>query len=141
MTSRGRFNPRIPPITVKENATKELIWGDYPTKLKERLSKKPQKITVDCLKENALLILKFYELDIIEHVISQQVDSKALKTLLVRNEDREKIAPAKYRQEVSARVARSSHLGDNPFGDVELPDTMYKAVYAEDADTDDDPEE
>ena len=141
LTSRGRFNPRIPSISIRESTEDLMVWNDYPTKLKTRLSRKPQRITEDCLKENTLIILKFYEQDIIEHVLSQQVHSKALKTLLVRNGDRETKDPAKYKQSVSARLARSSHLGNNPFGDEKLGDSMYEEIYAEDAGSEDEPDE
>ena len=66
LSSGGRFNPRIPSISVRESTEDLMVWNDYPPKLKKRLSKKPQKITEDCLKENALIILKFYEQDMIE---------------------------------------------------------------------------
>ena len=65
---KGKFNPRIPTatISVERNVEEELVWADYPDNLRKRLNKKSQKITEDCLKENAEAILKFYEKDIID---------------------------------------------------------------------------
>ncbi len=46
------------------------------------MKNKAQTITVDCLQENAETILRFYEKDIVTHVLEGQIKSKALKLLL-----------------------------------------------------------
>ena len=91
---KGKFNPRIPTISVERNVEEELVWADYPDNLRRRLNKKSQKITEDCLKENAEAILKFYEKDIIEYVASQQIKSnKNVKRLIMRDHAKEKEDP------------------------------------------------
>ena len=51
--SKGKFNPRIPTQSAERNAQEEIIWADYPKNLRKRLERKAQKITEDCLRENA----------------------------------------------------------------------------------------
>ena len=58
LTSKGDFNPKLPILSVEETADVILVWSDCPKGLRTRLSKKKQLISVDCLKENALSILK-----------------------------------------------------------------------------------
>ena len=100
---RGKFNPRIPTISIERNVDEELVWADYPDNLKKRLSKKSQKITEDCLKENAEAILKFYEKDIIEYVASHQIKSdKTVKRLIMRDHAKEKEDPNRYAREAGA---------------------------------------
>ena len=88
-----------------------MVLADVPQKLVDRLAKKPQKIGPDCLFENAESILHFYEEDIVLHVVSQEVKDKRVYKLLQRGED-DVEGPADM-----ARIARSSYLGKNPFGD------------------------
>ena len=129
-SKRGKFNPRIPTLSVERNAEEELVWADYPKNLKERLANKEQRITDDCLKENAEAILKFYEKDIVEHVASQQVkDNKSIKRLIRRNHDKEEQDPAKYARKAGALLAASSFLALNPFGD----EPMDAALLYEDS--------
>ena len=75
---------------------------------------------MDCLKENAENILKFYEGDIIEHVLESQMNNKVLRSLIIRSYQKEKEDPNKYSGVISARLARSSLYGQNPFGDEPL---------------------
>ena len=53
-----------------------LIWADVPESLTKRLDTKNQRIGVQCLKENAEAILRFFEADICEHVVSMQLRDK-----------------------------------------------------------------
>ena len=87
-----------------------MIWYDVPKKLKERLDKKSQKITVDCIKENAESILRFYESDVIEHVLEMQMQNKAVRSLIMRDHATEKKNPKDYANAAS-KLAKSSYLG------------------------------
>ena len=140
---RGKFNPRIPTISIERNIDEELVWADYPDNLKKRLSKKSQKITEDCLKENAEAILKFYEKDIIEYVASQQIKSnKTVKRLIMRDHAKEKEDPNRYAREAGTKLASSSFLVRNPFGDLPMdPALMYEEEESSDTDAEEPREE
>ena len=56
-----------------EEGDDALIWADLPKELVRRLENKPQRVTEDCLLDNAEDILRLYENDIISHVIKQQL--------------------------------------------------------------------
>ena len=59
---------------------------------------------------------------IIEHVLSRQVDNKALAHLLQRNPKVEASNPeAKGKRYGSGRLSKSSWVGRDPFGDREPP--------------------
>ena len=106
------FDPTLPCASGEEAARDSLVYADAPKKLIERLEAKPQEIGPDCLFENAESILRFYEEDIILHVVKQEVKDKRVYELLQRDETAE---PTDM-----ARIARSSYLGKNPFGDKPL---------------------
>ena len=106
------FDPTLPCVSGEEAARDALVLADVPTKLVERLQKKPQEISPSCLYENAESILRFYEEDIILHVVKQEVKDKRVYKLLQRGEEDDASGPADM-----ARIARSSYLGKNPFGD------------------------
>ena len=105
------FDPTLPCASGEEAARDALVYADAPKNLIARLDKKPQRIGPDCLFENAESILRFYEEDIVLHVVKQEVKDKRVYKLLQRGEDDDS-EPADI-----ARVARSSYLGNNPFGD------------------------
>ena len=124
LTSKGKFNPRIPsidPVKMKEDS---MVWMDFPAKLQSRLKKKPQRITTDCLKENAENILNLYEKDIILHVVKSQVNSKSMRFLMLRDQHKEVSDPEKYAKKIGELVCSSSYLGTNPFGDKPMDPTL-----------------
>ena len=63
------FDPTLPCATGEEAAVDALVKADAPKRLLERLQKKPQEIGPDCLYENAESILRFFEEDIVLHVV------------------------------------------------------------------------
>ena len=115
------FDPTLPCASGEEAARDSLVYADAPKNLVERLEAKPQEIGPDCLFENAESILRFYEEDIVLHVVKQEVKDKRVYELLQRDETAE---PTDM-----ARIARSSYLGKNPFGDK----PMDKGLKAEQA--------
>ena len=106
------FDPTLPCVSGEEAARDALVLADVPTKLIERLQKKPQEISPFCLYENASSILRFYDEDIILHVVKQEVKDNRVYKLLQRGEDNDASGTADM-----VRIARSSYLGKNPFGD------------------------
>ena len=105
------FDPTLPCASGEDAARDALVMADAPKRLIERLEKKTQVIAPDCLFENAESILRFFEEDIVLHVVKQEVKDKRVYKLLQRGEE-DTGEPADM-----ARVARSSYLGKDPFGD------------------------
>ena len=105
------FDPTLPCASGEEAARDALVMADVPKQLVERLEKKPQEIGPNCLFENAESILRFFEEDIVLHVVRHEVKDKRVYELLQRGED-DTSGPADM-----SRIARSSYLGKDPFGD------------------------
>ena len=105
------FDPTLPCASGEDAAIDALVYADAPKRLMERLEKKPQRIAPDCLFENAESILRFYEEDNVLHVVQQEVKDKRVYRLLQRGEDE-----ASETADM-ARIARSSYLDKDPFGD------------------------
>ena len=70
------FDPTLPCASGEDAAIDALVYADAPKRLMERLEKKPQRIAPDCLFENAESILRFYEENIVLHVVQQEVKDK-----------------------------------------------------------------
>ena len=118
LTPGGTFNPRIPLISALVDGTEdELVWDDIPGSLRKRIKNGTQKITIDCMSESAEAMLDFYDQDILVHVVGLQSHEKTLRKLVARDRTKEKRNPAKFSVRAGARLARSSFLGSDPFGD------------------------
>ena len=76
------FDPTLPCASGEDAASDALVYADAPKNLIELLDKKPQRIGPGCLYENAESILRFYEEDIIVHVVKQEVKDKRVYKLL-----------------------------------------------------------
>ena len=72
------FDPTLPCVSGEDAARDAIVYADAPKKLIERLEKKPQEISPNCLYENAESILRFYEEDIVLHVVKQEVKDKLI---------------------------------------------------------------
>ena len=112
------FDPSLPCASGDEDARDAIIYADEPKKLIKRLQDKPQEIDVDSMYERAKGIFRLYENDIVEHVIKQEVKDKRVQMLLQRGEDMAG-APVDL-----ARIAKSSYLGQDPFGDKPPDETL-----------------
>jgi len=123
LAAEGSFNPRVP-VRADDTSGDLQVWADIPKRLKRRLEKNAAKVTEDCLRSNADTILKFLEVDVLDHVVRLAVDSKAMKALLKRDHEAELADPEAYKQEAGSRLARSSLLGRNPFGDFHPDDDL-----------------
>ena len=134
LTTKGKFNPRIPSVSGNKNAEDELVWYDVPKNLKTRLEKKTQKITVDCIRENAESILRFYENDIVEHVLQMQLQSKTVRALIMRDHQAEEKDPTLYAKDSASKLAKSSYVGLDPFGDKKIDGTLFDEIYDDPAD-------
>ena len=81
------FDPTLPCVSGENTKRDSLVKADAPNQLLERLEKKPQRIGPDCLFENAENITRFFEEDIVLHVVKQEVKDKCVYKLLQRGED------------------------------------------------------
>ena len=104
------FDPTLSCASGEEVVRDALVMADVPKQLLERLEKKPQEIGPNCLFENAESILRFYEEDIVLHVVRHEVKDKWVYELLQRGED-DTSGPADM-----SRVARSSYLDKDRSG-------------------------
>ena len=84
LTGSGDFDPSVPIDQSGDEGDDALIWADVPTALTKRLEQKPQQITEECLRVNAVGILSLYENDIVQHVIKQKLLSDHMASLLRR---------------------------------------------------------
>ena len=123
----GEYDPRIPLVSVEKDRTQDdIVWNDVPRQLEQRLQAGMSKIELDCIAENAEAVLTFYENDILEHVVGQEANSKQLRKLLARDAVTEKIDPAEFKAQIGAKLAKSSYLGKDLFGDKPLPEELYE---------------
>lgn len=123
----GTYNPRVPVLVGtgnKSRAEDDIAWADQPkwSALRTRLANKDQRIDRDTIRTNAEMLLRLFEQDVVKHVARTQADTKIMKALLCRDKAEELRDPAKYREVAGARLARSSYLGRDPFGDQPVPD-------------------
>ena len=90
------------------------------------------KIGKDCLKGNANIVLDLYQDIMIRHVIADQIKDKHLGRLLRGNpgleDDTSRAVDVSL---LAGKVARSSLLGQDPWGDKELP----KAAEADESES------
>ena len=102
LAAGGEYDPRIPLVSAEKDRTQDdIVWNDVPRRLKQRLQTGMKRIELDCVAENAQAVLTFYEHDILEHVVSQEANSKQLRKLLARD--------------AAARRSRRCHPVCDPF--------------------------
>ncbi len=122
------FNPRRPmnePGIAKE---KFKVWMDVPEELQRVLKQKMKKIGLDCLKQNAEIVLDLFQDMIIKHVLQMQIHDKNLSKIIRGNpeiEDRSDVPPDI--EPIAGKIAKSSLLGRDPWGDEEIPKRVVAA--------------
>ena len=98
------------------------VWLDVPEKIRVLQRKKMQKIGLNCLKQNADIVLDVFQDIVIEHVLDMQIKDKTLRKILRGNPELENRADASTGIEpVAGQLAKSSALGQDPWGDNKLP--------------------
>ena len=98
------------------------VWMDVPEELQAVLKKKMKKIGLDCLKQNAEIVLDLFQDMIIKHVLKMQIHDKTLSKIIRGNpefEDKSDVPPDI--EPIAGKIAKSSMLGQDPWGDEELP--------------------
>ena len=81
------FDPTLPCASEEEAARDVLVMADVAKPRLKRLEKKPQEIGPNCLFENAESILRFFEEDIVPHVVKQKVKDKRVCELMQSGEN------------------------------------------------------
>ena len=127
LTGSGEFDPNVPIDQPGDEGDDALIWADVPAALAKRLEQKPQQITEECLRVNAVGILRLYENDIVQHVIKQQLRSEHMTSLLRRQGAYVQNKRAGGEMKATAnKLAKSSFLGRDPTGERPIPDSLWE---------------
>ena len=117
---------------------KMAVLADVPEKLTQALQDGMKPIGVDCIKQNAEFVFRFYETICVDHVLDLQMQNSLVRQLTQRNPNaatstESALVPA-------GRMARSSLIGRDICGDTARPepegsdgetDTAAAAVDAE----------
>ena len=117
-----RFTPNVPmqPANIKPERIK--VWLDIPKELKTILDQGNINIGTTCLRGNAELVISFYEDLCLKHVVDMQINDKTLGKLIRGNSAIESANPDNHGlEEPGKRVAKSSLLGQDPWGDKAVP--------------------
>ena len=116
---------------------KRLVEMDVPPKLQQQLDKGLLLIGDDCLKENAEYVLEVFQTIILEWVISKEVSDKRLRKILANNPFLESLDPDTVGQlTADSRIAKSSFLGQDPYGDKPVVTEKLKEKATSKGDTD-----
>ena len=130
------FTPHLPMGVPGASREQRLIDLDVPPKLEVQLRKGMPLIGEDCLRENAVYVLGIYQNICLEHVLSMQVADRTLRRVLDHNPILESEDPDKaVTLTAESRIAKSSYLGQDPWGDKPLTKMMSKKVSKSKADS------
>ena len=117
------FTPTLPMCLPGANPKTIKVKGDVPDRLRQAMAKGLQRIGLQCLRENAEMLMSLYEDICLQHVIKQQIKDKVLRKLMAITD------PAKEQENArtskvadSSCVAKSSLLGMDPWGDEPAPE-------------------
>ena len=127
------FTPGIPMCGPTYDPEKMIVMTDIPAKLKTAQKDGLKQIGIECVRQNAEVVLRFFESVCAEHVIEMQMEARLVRQLTQRSAgttetDTTQLVPA-------GRLARSSLLARDICGDEAAPEP--DGVSSEpDADTD-----
>ena len=81
-----------------------------------------KRVGLDCLKQNAEIVLDLFQNMIIKHVLSMQIHDKTLSRIIRGNPDIDNQSDDPPDIEpIAGKITKSSLLGQDPWGDKELP--------------------
>ena len=108
------FTPRIPMCGPAYDPDKLMVMADIPVKITKARTDGLEAIGIDCLKQNAEVILHFFESACVEHVIDMQMDPRLVRQLTQRNPNAtEAVQPQLV---PTGRLARSSLIAQDICG-------------------------
>ena len=117
-----RWTPHLPMRTPGFAPERIKVWLDIPKELEANLGS-GIIIGTTCLVENAELIISMFEDMCLEHVINMQIKDKMLSKLMRGNRTVEAANPDEHViDEPGKRIAKSSFLDQDPWGDEEIPE-------------------
>ena len=121
------FTPGKPMYEPGVEKEKWSVWMDIPLELKTVLEQKMEKIGLDCLQKNAQIVLDLYQEMILKHVLTLQIKDRNLGRLIRGNREIEdqSDSPGDIKL-LAGQVAKSSLLGQDPWGDKALPEKSSK---------------
>ena len=128
------FTPMEPMTREGMNPERLRAMGDVPKALKQALDQGMERIGLSCLKENAVILLSVYEDICLKHVLDQQIHSKDLKKLLAVRDAGKDQDHANQKKVASNVVAHSSLIGEDPWGEREVPETALSTEGEDNAD-------
>ena len=116
------FTPKRPMYEPGVELRQLEVWMDIPVELATALKDGLQKIGSDCLTRNAEIVLSLFQKMIIKHVIGLQIKDRTFGRIIRGNPAaEEKSGDPASQNELAGLVAKSSMLGQDPFGDKALP--------------------
>ena len=123
------FIPHKPMNEPGVDAEQLKVWHDVPEELNRALRDGMKKISTNCLKENAEIVLNLFQEIILKHVLSLQIQDNQLGKLLRGKRRQENdLGTTSDTMVLAGKVAKSSLLGRDPWGDEELPETAPAAT-------------
>ena len=114
------FTPRVPMQTSGITPEQAKVWMDIPAELKQTIDQGLDVITTNCLRDNALFLFGRYEDMCLKHVTDMQIKDKTYSKLVRGNAAIEDANPDNGVREPRS-IAKSSLLGQDPWGDEEIP--------------------
>ena len=125
------FTPRIPMCEPTYDPEKMIVMADIPVKLKAAQDDGLENIGIECVKQNAEVVLHFFESVCAEHVIDMQMEARLVRKLTQRNPN---ATEAKDAPLVPAgRLARSSLMAQDICGDEPIPEPESTASESDEA--------
>ena len=115
------FTPRVPMQTSGITPEQAKVWLDIPKELKQIVDQGLRIIDTTCLRDNAIFLFGQYEDICLKHVTDMQIKDKTYSKLIRGNAAIEDANPGNGVREPRS-IARSSLLGQDPWGDEDVPD-------------------
>ena len=117
------LTPTMPMCSPSMDPERMVVLMDIPEDLQNALNKGMKKIDLDCLRENAEMVLQLFESICLQHVLDGQINDKVLRRLTQRDPSVEKDNNADKGKQLApkSKIARSSIIGRDPWGDESLP--------------------
>ena len=133
------FTPTKPMCAPGTDTEKLEVLLDVPKPLQQAINAGMQKIGYECLRENAKVVLKVYEGICTQHVLENQIQDRALRKILRRDPNLELKDPDNAKVLApKSRIAKSSLLGQDPYGDKPLPHINAGEAKTSDKEEDED---
>ena len=112
------FTPKRPMYEPGVELQQLKIWMDIPVELATALREGMRKIDPECLRRNAEIVLDIFQEIIMKHVAALQIKDRTFRRIIRGNPSAESTENV---GKLAGVVAKSSLLGQDPWGDKALP--------------------